>query len=89
MPAPFLVYFLGAGLPPQWTAAVNEDLHSGRPDTNEASGRFRYGRGGSENGYESLAPGDRLVRRERDGKIRITHTGRYIGDREFMTLPGW
>ena len=54
--------------------------------TRDASGQFRYGQQISiENGYDSLAPGDLLFfGRERDGRIRITHTGMYIGDSEFI-----
>ncbi len=54
--------------------------------TRDASGQFRYGQEvGIENGYDSLAPGDLLFfGRERDGRIRITHTGMYIGDSEFI-----
>ncbi len=54
--------------------------------TRDASGQFRYGLERSiENGYDSLAPGDLLFfGRVRDGKTRITHTGMYIGDSEFI-----
>jgi hypothetical protein len=54
--------------------------------TRDASGQFRYGDEVSiENPCESLAPGDLLYfGRERDGKVRITHTGMYIGDTEFI-----
>jgi SH3-like domain-containing protein len=54
--------------------------------TRDASGQFRYGLERSiENGWDSLAPGDLLFfGRVRDGKQRITHTGMYIGDSEFI-----
>ena len=54
--------------------------------TRDASGQLRYGEEVSiENPCKSLAPGDLLFfGRERDGKIRITHTGMYIGDTEFI-----
>ena len=54
--------------------------------TRDASGQFRYGQERSiENGYDSLAAGDLLFfGRVRDGKKRITHTGMYIGDSEFI-----
>jgi len=54
--------------------------------TRDASGQFRYGQEISiENGYDSLAQGDLLFfGRVRDGKPRITHTGMYIGDSEFI-----
>ncbi len=54
--------------------------------TRDASGQLRYGEEVSiENPCESLAPGDLLFfGRERDGKIRITHTGMYIGNTEFI-----
>ena len=54
--------------------------------TRDASGQFRYGEEVSiENPWESLAPGDLLFfGRVRDGKKRITHTGMYIGDTEFI-----
>jgi cell wall-associated NlpC family hydrolase len=52
----------------------------------DASGQFRYGdEVNIEKPCESLLPGDLLYfGRERDGKIRITHTGMYIGDTEFI-----
>jgi len=54
--------------------------------TRDASGQFRYGMERSiENGWDSLAPGDLLFfGRVRDGRQRITHTGMYIGDSEFI-----
>ena len=54
--------------------------------TRDASGQFRYGKEISiENGYDSLTAGDLLFfGRVRDGKPRITHTGMYIGDSEFI-----
>lgn len=54
--------------------------------TRDASGQFRYGLERSiENGSDSLAPGDLLFfGRVRDGRQRITHTGMYIGDSEFI-----
>jgi len=58
--------------------------------TRDASGQFRYGDEVSiENPCESLAPGDLLYfGRVRDGKPRITHTGMYIGDTEFIHSSG-
>lgn len=54
--------------------------------TRDASGQFRYGQEiDAESGYDVLAPGDLLFfGRIRDGKKRITHTGMYIGDSEFI-----
>ncbi len=54
--------------------------------TRDASGQFRYGIERSiENGWDSLAPGDLLFfGRVRDGRQKITHTGMYIGDSEFI-----
>ncbi len=54
--------------------------------TRDASGQFRYGLERSiEHGSDSLAPGDLLFfGRVRDGRQRITHTGMYIGDSEFI-----
>jgi cell wall-associated NlpC family hydrolase len=54
--------------------------------TRDASGQYRYGMERNiENGCDSLAPGDLLYfGRVRDGKKRITHTGMYIGDTEFI-----
>jgi cell wall-associated NlpC family hydrolase len=54
--------------------------------TRDASGQFRYGLERSiENGSDSLAAGDLLFfGRVRDGRQRITHTGMYIGDSEFI-----
>lgn len=54
--------------------------------TRDASGQFRYGEEVSiDNPCETLAPGDLLFfGRVRDGKPRITHTGMYIGDTEFI-----
>lgn len=54
--------------------------------TRDASGQFRYGEEVNiENPCESLVPGDLLFfGREKDGKKRITHTGMYIGDTEFI-----
>jgi hypothetical protein len=58
--------------------------------TRDASGQFRYGDEISiENPCETLMPGDLLFfGRERDGKIRITHTGMYIGSTEFIHSSG-
>ena len=58
--------------------------------TRDASGQFRYGNEVSiENPCESLAPGDLLYfGRVRDGRPRITHTGMYIGDTEFIHSSG-
>ncbi|MDF1561218.1 MAG: C40 family peptidase [Bacteroidales bacterium] len=52
----------------------------------DASAQYRYGLERSiENLCDSLAPGDLLFfGRVRDGKKRITHTGMYIGDTEFI-----
>lgn len=54
--------------------------------TRDASGQFRYGMERSiDNLCDSLAPGDLLFfGRVRDGRQRITHTGMYIGDTEFI-----
>lgn len=54
--------------------------------TRDASGQYRYGKEISiEHGCDSLLPGDLLYfGRERDGVARITHTGMYIGDTEFI-----
>ena len=58
--------------------------------TRDASGQFRYGEEVSiEKPLETLAPGDLLYfGRIRDGKPRITHTGMYIGDTEFIHSSG-
>ena len=58
--------------------------------TRDASGQFRYGEEVSiEKPCETLAPGDLLYfGRVRDGKPRITHTGMYIGDTEFIHSSG-
>jgi len=58
--------------------------------TRDASGQFRYGEEVSiEKPCESLMPGDLLFfGRVRDGKPRITHTGMYIGDTEFIHSSG-
>lgn len=58
--------------------------------TRDASGQFRYGQEISiEKPLETLAPGDLLFfGRVRDGKPRITHTGMYIGDTEFIHSSG-
>jgi len=58
--------------------------------TRDASGQFRYGdEVNIEKPCESLAPGDLLYfGRVRDGKPRITHTGMYIGDTEFIHSSG-
>ena len=58
--------------------------------TRDASGQFRYGEKVSiEKPLETLAPGDLLYfGRVRDGKPRITHTGMYIGDTEFIHSSG-
>lgn len=58
--------------------------------TRDASGQFRYGEEVSiDKPLETLAPGDLLYfGRVRDGKKRITHTGMYIGDTEFMHSSG-
>ena len=52
----------------------------------DASGQYKYGLERSiEIPFDSLAPGDLLFfGRVRDGKKRITHTGMYIGDTEFI-----
>jgi cell wall-associated NlpC family hydrolase len=52
----------------------------------DASGQYKYGLERSiEIPCDSLAPGDLLFfGRVRDGKKRITHTGMYIGDTEFI-----
>jgi hypothetical protein len=54
--------------------------------TRDADGQYRYGTEISiEHGFDSLAPGDLLYfGRDRDGITRITHTGMYIGDTEFI-----
>lgn len=54
--------------------------------TRDASAQFRYGEERNiENGGTSLQPGDLVFfGRVRDGKKRITHTGMYIGDTEFI-----
>lgn len=54
--------------------------------TRDASGQYRYGTEiNIEHGCDSLAPGDLLYfGRDRDGIVRITHTGMYIGDTEFI-----
>ncbi len=54
--------------------------------TRDASGQYRYGtKISTEHGCDSLVPGDLLYfGRERDGIVRITHTGMYIGDTEFI-----
>jgi len=54
--------------------------------TRDADGQYRYGTEISiEHGCDSLAPGDLLYfGRDRDGITRITHTGMYIGDTEFI-----
>ncbi len=56
----------------------------------DASGQYRYGTERSiEHGCDSLAPGDLLFfGRMNDGKKRITHTGMYIGDTEFIHSSG-
>jgi hypothetical protein len=58
--------------------------------TRDASGQFKYGDEVSiEKPLETLAPGDLLYfGRVRDGKKRITHTGMYIGDTEFIHSSG-
>ncbi len=58
--------------------------------TRDASGQFRYGEEVSiDKPCETLLPGDLLFfGRIRDGKPRITHTGMYIGDREFIHSSG-
>lgn len=58
--------------------------------TRDASGQFRYGDEVSiDKPLETLAPGDLLYfGRVRDGKPRITHTGMYIGDTEFIHSSG-
>ena len=54
--------------------------------TRDASGQYRYGTEISiDNGCDSLEPGDLLYfGRDRDGATRITHTGMYIGNTEFI-----
>ncbi len=54
--------------------------------TRDASGQYRYGTEISiEHLCDSLEPGDLLYfGRERDGVARITHTGMYIGNTEFI-----
>jgi hypothetical protein len=54
--------------------------------TRDASGQYRYGTEiNIEHGCDSLAPGDLLYfGRDRDGIVRITHTGMYIGNTEFI-----
>lgn len=54
--------------------------------TRDASAQYRYGDEISiENPCETLMPGDLLYfGRVRDGKKRITHTGMYIGNTEFI-----
>lgn len=54
--------------------------------TRDASGQYRYGDEISiENPCEVLQPGDLLYfGRVRDGRERITHTGMYIGNTEFI-----
>jgi hypothetical protein len=56
----------------------------------DASSQYRYGMERSlEHGCDSLALGDLLYfGRIRDGKKRITHTGMYIGDTEFIHSSG-
>jgi len=58
--------------------------------TRDASGQFRYGEEVRiDKPCESLMPGDLLFfGRVRDGKARITHTGMYIGDTEFIHSSG-
>ena len=58
--------------------------------TRDASGQFRYGEEVSiDKPSETLLPGDLLFfGRVRDGKPRITHTGMYIGDTEFIHSSG-
>ncbi len=58
--------------------------------TRDASGQFRYGEEVNiEKPLETLAPGDLLFfGRVRDDKPRITHTGMYIGDSEFIHSSG-
>jgi len=54
--------------------------------TRDADGQYRYGTEiNIEHVCDSLAPGDLLYfGRERDGVMRITHTGMYIGNTEFI-----
>ncbi len=54
--------------------------------TRDADGQYRYGTEISiEHGCDSLVPGDLLYfGRDRDGATRITHTGMYIGNTEFI-----
>jgi len=56
----------------------------------DASSQYRYGIERSiDNGCDSLAAGDLLFfGRIQDGKKRITHTGMYIGDTEFIHSSG-
>jgi gamma-D-glutamyl-L-lysine dipeptidyl-peptidase len=56
----------------------------------DASSQYRYGIERSiDNGCDSLATGDLLFfGRIQDGKKRITHTGMYIGDTEFIHSSG-
>ena len=56
----------------------------------DASGQYRHGTEISiEHGCDSLAPGDLLYfGRMSHGKKRITHTGMYIGDTEFIHSSG-
>lgn len=56
----------------------------------DASSQYRYGIERSiDNGCDSLAPGDLLFFGSiQDGKKRITHTGMYIGDTEFIQSSG-
>jgi len=56
----------------------------------DASSQYRYGIERSiDNGCDSLAPGDLLFFGHiQDGKKRITHTGMYIGDTEFIQSSG-
>lgn len=58
--------------------------------TRDASGQFRYGEEVSiENPCETLEPGDLLYfGSESNGKKRITHTGMYIGDTEYIHASG-
>ena len=58
--------------------------------TRDASGQFRYGEEVSiDKPCETLLPGDLLFfGRLRDGKPRITHTGMYIGDTEYIHSSG-
>lgn len=58
--------------------------------TRDASGQFRYGEEVSiDKPCETLLPGDLLYfGRVRDGKPRISHTGMYIGDTEYIHSSG-